>query len=57
MVGQAPQGRGHGTEPDGIQAAFGQLSQTQSLIFGWCCVGSGVGLDVPCGSLSAQDIL
>jgi len=35
----------------GVQGAFGQCSQTQSLDFGWSCVKPGVGLGDPCGSL------
>ena len=55
-LGQAPQGSGHGTEPDRAQEAFGLFSQTYGLISGWSHVEPGVGLDDPCGFLPTQDI-
>ena len=50
--------RAVGTAPRaGAQGAFGQRSQTLGLDSGWCYVELRVGLNDPCGSLPARDIL
>ena len=55
---QAPQGSGHSNESARVQAAFGQRSQKNGLIFGWSCMEPGVaGHNDSCGPLPTQDIL
>ncbi|XP_074960559.1 uncharacterized protein LOC142062281 [Phalacrocorax aristotelis] len=44
-------------QPDNIQEALGQCPQSHGVNLGLSCAGTGVGLNDPCGSLPAQDIL
>lgn len=50
---QAPQGNGHSTKPVSVQEAIQQCSQAHGGT-GVFCVGPGVGLDDPDGSLPTQ---
>lgn len=36
---------------------LGQCSQKYGLIFGWCCVEPGIGLNDPCWPLPTQNIV
>ena len=51
--GCAPEGGGHSPEC----WSSGSAGHCSDIGFGWCCVGPGVGLCGPCGSLPIGDIL
>ena len=60
--GSLPEGGGHGTgcrgqwaPSAGVQRAFGQCSQTEGLVFGWCSVEPG--FSDPDGSLPTRNVL
>lgn len=54
-IGEGPPGRDPSTEPARAQEVFGKCSQAPGLMSGGSCVQPGVGLNAPCGSLTAQD--
>lgn len=54
VLEQAPQRRGHSTEPDRGRDVFGQHSWAHGGITGMSCTRPGVGLHESCGSLPTQ---